>query len=378
MTRGVTRPGGSPEAFDLRRRGEATPTARQRDDRGVLGALLASVVFGVALIVVVLGDRDGSDRPGTVTVVPSQKTVSLWRQHPITSLRDRTQPAHTMTVVDGAFRVNSTAANTEGSRREVWTMPGTYGDVDVVARIDAPSSLGDASTPRPGIALRTRIAADGSGSALVVDANIWAGIFDDLKVGVWSWPSSLDTVDVAAVDETLSMDHRDARIRAVARTGGADGTATIVIEPSYDEFSAYGFRAGDRIDVRTKTDSFDLTDVPITAVTGSVLTVSAPGGAASPLTVAGGTVSLHDPTGHSMNPRTLYPRYVRVRLIGSHLWLKSWLVDRPEPGWQLDTQIPRADALADEGAIGLVSNHLTGADQYIAFGALQIKPIDRP
>jgi hypothetical protein len=356
------------------------PASSRRRNRGALLVGIGIMFVGVVLVVVAWRGNDGPGRTGSLTVMPSPKTVSLWEQHLITSgVKDRPQPAHTMSVVDGQFRVNSTAANTEGSRREVWTMPGTYGDVDVVARIDAPSSLGGASTPQPGIALRTTIDADGSGSALVIDANIWSRMFDDLKVGVWTWPAAFDTVDVDAVDQTLTMDHRDARIRAVAGHGGPEPTATLVVDPGYDEFSPYGFRVGDRVDIETRRDDrYDQTGARVTGVTGPVLVVTAPGTTDRPLTVDEGTVRLHDPTRYSMNPRTLYPRYLRARLIGSHLWLKTWLVDQPEPGWQLDTVLPASAALPAEGAIGLISNHLTGADQYIAFGALEITPIDSP
>ncbi len=359
---------------------EAGPRPRRRTYRGALLVGLAIVVLGIALVVLVLRGRDDSDPTATITVMPSTATASLWTPHLITSTaKDRPQPAHTMRVVDGEFRVGSTAANTEGTRREVWTMPGSYGDFDLVARIDAPSSLGGASTLQPGIAVRTRIDDDGAGTALVVDANIWAQIYDNLKVGVWRWPASFADIDVTPVDQILKMDRRDARVRAVARSGGADGTATIIIAPPYDESSPYGFRVGDRVDVRTSGDHrFDLNDVRVTGVTGPVLVVADPGGSASPLTADDGIVRLHDPTEHSMNPRVLYPRYVRIRLIGSHLWLKTWLVDEIEPGWQLDTRIPRSADLPETGAIGLVTNHLTGANQYIAFGALEITPIDQP
>jgi len=360
-------------------RAEADNQPRRLTGRGAILFRVAIVVMGIALVVLVLDAPDQSDPSATITVVPSSATASLWTPHRITTGRDRSQPDHTMSVVDGEFRVSSSAANTEGSRREVWTMPGTYGDVDLVARIEAPSSLGGASTPQPGIALRTRIDVDGSGTALVIDANIWAGIFDNLKVGLWTWPSSLDTVDVAAVDQTLTMDRREARVRAVSRSGGADGTATLLVDPSYDEGSPYGFRVGDRVDIRATGDHrFDLDGVRVVDVNGPVLVVADPGGAASPLTSDDGTVRLHDPSRHSMNPRSLYPRYLRARLIGSHLWLKTWLVDQAEPGWQVDTELPRSTRLPEKGSIGLITNHLTGAHQYIAFGDLEITPIERP
>ncbi|HET8931644.1 MAG TPA: hypothetical protein VFN21_13370 [Acidimicrobiales bacterium] len=357
---------------------EVPPETRRRRDRAALLVHIGFIVLGVALILVTWRGDDGPDRPATVTVMPSPENAARFQQHLITSgVKDRPQPAHTMSVVDGEFRVNSTAANSEGSRREVWTMPESYGDVEVLARIDAPSSLGGASTPQPGIALRTHIDDDGAGSALVIDANIWSRMFDDVKVGVWSWPADFGTVDVTAVDKTLTMDHRDARIRAVARQGGPEPKVTVVVDPVYDEFSPYGFRAGDRVDIQTTRDStFDQKGALVTGVTGPVIVVDASGGGDRPLSVDGGTVRLHDPTEYSMNPRALYPRYVRVRVVGSHVRLKTWLIDRPEPGWQLDTELPASAALPETGEIGLITNHLTGAGQYMAFGALEITPIE--
>lgn len=58
--------------------------------------------------------------------------------------------------------------------------------------------------------------------------------------------------------------------------------------------------------------------------------------------------------------------------------MKSWLAEEPEPGWTASFDLSKIDTLAKSGKIGLVANHLHGANQYIAFGDLSITPVTTP
>lgn len=172
------------------------------------------------------------------------------------------------------------------------------------------------------------------------------------------------------------MPRRTGRITSVGRAAGDPASDVIGFVPNYDVESDYGFRAGDHVNIKVPTDhSYDQSDAVVTKVSGDSLVVDHPGETgAEKRAPATGTITFHT-SAQEMPPRALYPRYLRVRIVGTKLSVKTWLVDQPEPGWQLEYRLPKAPELADTGKIGLVTNHFRGAGQYIAFGDVTITPV---
>ncbi len=364
-----------PEAAD-----GPSASARVRRPRRSFVPGLVVVVLGIALVALIWGGTRSDDRTATVTIDPSKGTVSLWTRHTITS--GRSEPAHTMTVVDGEYRVNSTAANTDGNQRELWSFDRDYTDVDVTVRIDEPSSLGGAFTPQPGIALRYHDDGNGAGRALIIDGNIWSRNYDRMIIGLWSWPGDSSTkVDISQIGEPLQLQERKAAIVGVTREAGDPATDVFAVDPSSDPMGPFGFRVGDRVDITTAIDhSYARASAEISAVSadGGLISVRHPGETrASAFAADVGVVKFHyDDTG--VDPRAFYPRYVRARVVGSTIQVKSWLVEGPEPGWQVTATIPSRLDVPESGRVGLVANHLHGAGRYIAFGQVQIRPVTTP
>lgn len=348
--------------------------------RGSLASGLVIIALGIALVVLVWRGDSGSDHAESVTIVPSRSAVSRFEQHTITS--SRSDPAHAMTFTDGEFRVNSTARNTDGNQRELWALEQDYDDLDVTVRIDRPSSLGGDFTPQPGIALRYRDDGNGAGRALIIDGNIWSRNYDRMIVGLWTWPSQSKTkVEIDAIGEPLQLDERVANIIGVTREAGDPATDVLAVDSSAGPAGPYGFAVGDRVDISTAVDkSYARTGVEIDSIaTGSgLISVKHPGEtAASPFASEVGLVKFHY-TDEGVDPRAFYPRYVRARLVGSTIQVKTWLVEQPEPGWQFSATIPARMDLPSSGRVGLVANHLHGADRFIAFGQMTITPVNTP
>ncbi|MBS1847051.1 MAG: hypothetical protein JST73_02130 [Actinobacteria bacterium] len=312
-------------------------------------------------------------------IVPSPASVGLWHHATITSPGDdRTQPAHVLSYADGEMRVRAEPGDTEPNRREVWVLHDDDADSDTTVRIGAPSSLGGAFNPQPGIALRVSTAADGSGRALVIDGNVWADNFARMIIGVWSWPADGSQVKIDIVTDQLVLDERVAPIIATLRNAGNPADDVFVVSPSTDLRGPDALHAGDHVDITSSLDGrYSQTNATVTAVSADRgwITVSHPGASdAIPLEAAVGTIRLHA-SGNIRDPRSLYPRYLRVRITGSRLEVKTWLTGTPQPDWQFIGTVPKRFDLPTRGSIGLISNHLFGAGQYLAFGDVAITPI---
>jgi len=341
---------------------------------------LVIVALGIALVVLVWRDTSASTRSETLTIVPSNETRPLWKQHTITAVPS--DPAHTMTVVGGSYRVNSTAANTDGNQRELWTLDGEYTDVDVTVRIDRPSSLGGAFSPQPGLALRYHDDGNGAGRALIIDSNIWSRNYDRMIIGLWKWPGpAVGKVSISELGAPLLLEERKAGILGVARSAGDPATDVYAVAPSSAPSGPDGFEVGDRVDIATAVDrSYAHRNVEISAIDrdNGLISVRHPGvTSAAPFHTEVGVVKFHY-SDAGVDPRAFYPRYVRARIVGSTVQVKSWLVERPEPGWQFSETIPSGLDVPASGQIGLVSNHLHGAGRFIAFGPVTIRPVTTP
>lgn len=339
----------------------------------------------VCATVAFVASRVGSDehRPSQLTIPPSTAGPSRYELHTITDgAPTHSEPPHRMIFVDGELRITSTARNTDGNQREVWTTGDDYGDVDVTLRIDEPSSLGGTFTPQPGLALRTQVDGSDAGSALVIDANVWGHASNHARIGAWSWSlGSKPKFTIDALDAVLYFHERRAAITGFMRSADTPGVDIFSVDPTYDMTGLYGFRVGDRVDVGSLMDpGYNQSNATVAGVDSGnkIITVAHPGSTgASPPRPSLGSIRFHA-SGNAAQPRSQYPLYIRARLIGSRLDAKTWLVDEPEPGWQLSETIPAAAKLPPKGKIGLVSNHLHGAGNYIAFGDLTIRPVVTP
>lgn len=333
------------------------------------------VVLAVALGVV--ASRSGSAPvDASVTIAPSRETAAKWELHPITNYGDdRRQPAHRIGYLGQQLRILSLSDKVDPNRREVWTTGRSYRDVDVTVLVEPPSSLGPEVFPQPGIALRTDIEPDGSGSAIIIDQNIWKEAFTNLKVNVWRWPASTDRLQADGQGD-LEMRLRSATITAVERLAGDPATDLIHLAPPTDGGTSPRFTTGDHVSIEPLADqSYAQTQAVVDQVQNDTLVVThASNAPASPLALEGGTVH-HAVVDHSLSPDALYPRYIRARVVGNQLDVKSWLVEDPEPPWQLSMDLSLLHGVPESGQVGLVANHLTGTGEYVAYGDVTIDPI---
>lgn len=347
----------------------------------------ASVIVALAIALVVVTVRSDSERDSsaTVRIIPSPKTVGVWHPATITSTGpDRSQPTHRMAYVAGEFRVTSSAANTAENRRELWFYDHDFTDVDVTVRIDKPTMFRGKFHPQPGIALRYTGEDTGSGRALIIDTNIWSEAFDQLIVGVWSWPASTPTkVRITPLGDPIYLQGRALTINGVRHVVDSRGRGTDIFSVTRPDLldTPNGFNVGDHIDIDTGVD-------PTYAQKNAVITLANPkygvvwvrhdgAGKATDFANEFGAIRFHYDR-NKIDPKALYPRFVRARVTGRLVRVKSWLVGFPEPDWQLTARIAPGVEIPESGKIGLVTNHLHGAGNYIAFGDVTIDPIERP
>lgn len=220
--------------------------------------LVTGVAVAVALTTFLLCFARFSQQPveptATLTISPTARNARLFRLNYITNRSfDRNQPANKLRIGQSEFRVTSSAANTTPNRREVWTFNRNYANVDVTLLIGKPSSLDDSMRPQPGLALRTNINADGSGSALILDANIWGAYFDTFQINVWSWNAGLSRLKLQG-DHGLPMNNRAVQIEGEWRNAGNPAVDTLITNNDFWKNNPNAFKAGDRIDVTSVTD----------------------------------------------------------------------------------------------------------------------------
>lgn len=216
-------------------------------------------------------------------------------------------------------------------------------------------------------------------SAIILDANIWAHDYSTLQINVWKWPASFSHVLFQGPRNSVYMPTRLATIVGVHRKAGHPATDMIVVDRNSGGLGAYGFKVGDHVDISSSMDlSYTQTDAVIKTVYGNFLLVDNPGQTKwSPAAAAVGEVRFHR-AGSVTSPKFLYPRYIRARIVGNTLDVKSWLAEDPEPGWQRTVKLTDASNAPPSGKAGLVTNHLRGANQYIAFGEVSITPVHAP
>lgn len=341
------------------------------------GAVTGLVIVGLAIVLLVSWPAVPDDPARSVTIVPSASAVGRFTPHTISSFQD--EPPRKMVFTDGELRVASTEAHTDGNHREIWSLNGDHADVDVTLRIERPSSLGGSFKPQPGLALRFEDDGEGAGRALIVDTNIWNEHYDRMIVGFWSWPApTTSRVAIDQIGDTLAMQERMAIITGVVRSSGVPATDVYTVDAPWQPSAPYGFAVGDPVDVATVADeSFSHTAARISAISpdGELISVEHPG-AAEPAGFALelGSIKFHY-SDRGVDPRAFYPRYFRARLVGRDLQVKSWLVEDPEPGWQFSESVPDEIDLPATGRVGLVANHLHGADRYLAYGTIRIDPV---
>ncbi|MBS1847050.1 MAG: hypothetical protein JST73_02125 [Actinobacteria bacterium] len=360
--------GGEPHRTPLRRRSP------------LLIAWVALAVSGIALVLALTGRRTPTAHV-PLTVVPSSRTVELLTRHTITGAG--AQSPHHLVFTHGELRVVSSAGDTDENQRELWTFANDESDVDLTTLVGIPSSLGGQFKPQPGIALRYRSGPGSSGRAIVIDANVWSGVFNRLMVGYWTWPTRSDTgIEIRQLATPLILHGRQTGVVAAARRAGHPSKLVYWVDPSFSLDGPGGFQVGEHVDISFPAEpDYERTDAVITAVDAvhGTVTVEQPDATTDgPVLTTNGTIQIHYAKSGGQPPDSLYPRYIRARIVGSTLQVKTWLAGLPEPGWQLTTTIPASWDVPASGNVGLVANHLYGAGQYIAFGDVTITPIATP
>jgi hypothetical protein len=322
--------------------------------------------------------------------------IEPWTCVPVTGHRDDPIGGPYERSVDAAgdLRFTSSAANTEGSRREIWVTGDPVGDVEVRTVIAPPSSLDPAvATPQMGLALRVSERVNGMRSAFVFDTNIANFIYRQMWVALWQWkdPPTEHGLKISEVTRPAPMYDYRVPIRRAERTPYPELRDLFSVDPLAQPVPR--FDSGDRVDVVGTLDgTYAQQSVRVHSILADdwgeapaplVVLPAAKNTKATPPALESGYLRFAQPGENAVDPRSLYPLHVAARVIGHVAQLKTWPDGSAEPAWNARNQAVTVDfSDADDvdvpatGRVGLVVNHLRGADQHVAFGDVRVTPLD--
>jgi hypothetical protein len=231
--------------------------------------------------------------------------------------------------------------------------------------------------PQMGLVLRLT----GRGG-MVADQNIMLNAFTSTIVAPWSWAaggrsakSRRGTTNRAISSPT----DRAPYIEAVLRTAGRPSRHVYLVDRTYE------FASGDSIEVTSCADAtfngrFVVEDVvPVASgVFPRPAIICSDPGQHAPVDVTPmiGRISRPSPA-NGIDPASIYPFHVAMRMVGSVVSVKRWRVGDVEPTWDDPTWALTIDTKADRvrpparGGVGLMTNHLHGG-AWVEFGDVEI------
>ncbi|HET8929355.1 MAG TPA: hypothetical protein VFN21_01735 [Acidimicrobiales bacterium] len=365
-------------------------TVRRRD---LLVAGMATGALGLT------GCRTDESDGGDVrawTRVHLESGTEPWTCVPITGRRSDPIGGRYHRSVDreGNLRFTSSAANTEGSRREVWVTGDPVSDVEVRTVIAPPSGMDpDVATPQMGVALRVTGLENGKRSAIVFDTNISDYVYRQMWVALWQWndPPGPRTLTISKATTPTPLFEYRAPIRRTQRISHPERRDLLTVDSMAQPAPRFG--SGDLVDIvgtlddtytqRSKRVHSVLADDWGSAPAPLIMLPSAKNTKATPAALESGYVRFAKPGDNAVDPRSLYPLHVAARVIGQVAQLKTWPDGSAEPTWNSRHQAVTVDFsdaddidVPESGRVGLIVDHLRGADQYVAYGDLEVTPLD--
>lgn len=343
----------------------------------------------IAVIAIALAIGCSSTSTGTKPNDSDTIVTRVWDRdgteglEPLYLSRPATLPGgpHVPTVVGDSLRITSTATNTNGNVREIWPITDQeYSDVEVLVRIDEPSEIaGGGMMPQVGLALR--ITDDGDTGAFVNIHNNIAGSYGPLYAGVWTFDHASDGSSSIGIE---TQGQPDLMVRRAVIRGHQRVNIFGKWRDAFDLDVPPGFFAkGDKVEIDTGDSDYDRSSATILGyVIDYGWLVDSPAGTSSAKAWAADRGIMSIPAGdrYPADPRPTrrtYPAWLRARILGSRLQVKEWVDGAPEPGgwWTID--LSKEPDLPDKGRIGLVANHIWGAQKggdpnYAAFGPVEI------
>lgn len=295
-------------------------------------------------------------------------------------------PEHSLSVSGDSLRIGSAAENLNGNRREAWIVSDKdFDDFEILVRIDRPSNINSSAiaggmTPQTGLMLRGTGVGESSGKAIAMFVNVF-GSYGPLNVynfRPWAVDETGHVDDSGASSAgSVSMSKLTVPIKAAGILSGniivvpADGVDSVVVSQM----------SGQLVDYAPGTITNGITAVNGKTASNIFGLAFDSGGQADKALgfVNDATVKYSDISTSNGTPvpsQAWYPAYLRVRLVGRQMKTKWWHSVLPEPRNWMNTVNLSADA-PTKGKIGLVANHMFGADNYIAYGPVEITPIQK-
>ncbi len=274
---------------------------------------------------------------------------------------------NTPTVTEqGRLRITAHPESTHNSHRQAWLIPGTEGFVDGEARtVWWPPSVvaGDHVAPQPGLVVR--LTATGG---LVADQSIMMD-FTATNVASWSWEEGGGpgpSVRHPSHDALRTAPDRTPLIVGVARLDGDPSRNVFLVDRTL-EFAEGDHFLVDQCPDETFNGAFVVEAVETSATSrlpgpAIVAVDPAQGAPVAPKSSLGRIGRL--PVAQGIDPASIYPFNVALRVVGSKFSAKRWRVGDVEPSWDDPTWAVTIDTKGDRvppppsGGIGVMINHL--------------------
>lgn len=341
--------------------------------RGMLGVAGAAGAVGVAGLV---GCSSSAPRSAGDVIRPLERTVerTVWSIDGVADLTpieidkprgfSRNVPSVTRS---GRLRVTADATASDKSHRQAWLIPGTGDFVDGEVRTVwwPPSVMArDVVAPQMGLVLRlTRT------GGVVADQNIMENAFASTIVAPWSWAdggvarrSQRGDTNTAL---TIAPD-RAPQVRAVSRVAGPPDLNVYLVDRTYE------FASGDHFEVSLCLDpTFNGSFVASEVYPNANATFPRPAilatdpGSHTPVDPMPTIGRVSRPAvENGIEPASIYPFHVALRIVGSVVTAKRWRVGDVEPTWDdpswaltIDTERDSVQPPA-RGGVGVMTNHM--------------------
>jgi hypothetical protein len=296
----------------------------------------------------------------------------------------------TLSVVNGRGRITNTG--TQGSLRMVYPRDDTvWMDSEITTLCFGGDVFNNAGTnpalPQGGHFHRGYVDDDGVYRLIAINNNIFLSDVNVVNANVWNNDPSealIDQLDLGSAGGSKA--YADTHL---LRQANIVGVRRLIFGISVNEYfitppDGHGMEAGNMVTIDAVLDStFDIATAQAISSVGN--------GVVQMQDMEGGGVVAHKYesgiiTATSIGARRYWPYWIKSRLIGSKLWVKTWRQKASEPDWGdaaavftcdfAGANAPAPGALyPDEpGSCGLIGNHIRNA-RYFEYGYFHAKKL---